>query len=76
MKRLSTPFYLLAGLFQSLGFYSLAQAQTKLPAGTAEIVDRASILDTAVNEALKANAVRGQHEMALLRKVISAKISE
>ena len=70
MKRLSTPFGLLAGLFLSMSFCSLAQAQNKLPAGTAAIVNGVSISDVAVNEAVKSNVTRGQQETAQLRTVV------
>jgi peptidyl-prolyl cis-trans isomerase C len=70
MKPTFSPLRLLVGLFLSMSIYSLAQAQSKLPTGTAAIVNGISISEAAIDEAVKANIARGQQETPQLRKLV------
>jgi peptidyl-prolyl cis-trans isomerase C len=52
------------------GLLATAQAQSKLPAGTAAVVNGSSISDSSVDEAVRANVARGQKDSPQLRKAV------
>lgn len=70
MKQLYLNLSLSAILFLSMSGISLTQAQSKLPKGTAAIINGVGISDSVIDEAVKANLARGQQETPQLRKLV------
>lgn len=63
-------YYKILGCALLSGWVLLAHSQSKLPAGTAAIVNGVNIPSASVDEAVKANVARGQQDTPQLRKAI------
>lgn len=63
-------YYKLISFMLFAGLLATAQAQSKLPAGAAAVVNGTTISEASVDEAVKANIARGQKDSPQLRKAV------